>query len=223
MDLFKELTCSLSCGIVPTESEDNVTSSSYTCRITVRDQYSAQLEVGEANDTRVVLILDVLARIVRNINDVSSDDAEERFYSYERQGQNIVLVFRTLIPSDTNTPTAAVAIFRGLEYGFSQYTIFRVLTPSSGGLTDSQVHEDTTQPNFVARGLELSGLALRNGLKAGGKSTGSAIRTLGNKYTDYFGKTPRVSGTTSAEVRLSSTCTLCLILFVLEPSTFLVF
>ena len=191
MDLFKG-SCFLCCGIVPPENE--VSTAQYPCRLTVRDQHSAQLEIGEVNDTCVILILDVLARIVRNI---SNDDTEERFYSYDRQGQNIVLMFRTLIPPDTNTPTTALETFRGLEYGFSQYTIFRVLTPSSGGTTDdgriNQVHEDSTQPNFVARGLELSGLALRNGLKSGGKATGSAIRTLGNKYTDYFGKTSPVS------------------------------
>ena len=123
-----------------------------------------QLEIGGTHDTSIVLILDVLARIVRSVN--SNDDADERLYNYDRQGQNLVLIFRTLPPSNTTTTTTtpttnnAIETFRGLEYCFAQYTIFRVLTSSSsGGSTDDghQVHEDSTQPNFVARGLELSG------------------------------------------------------------------
>ena len=132
-----------------------------------------------------------------NNNDSNNDDSSNDnsstiqgdyvhvMYSYTRKGAAFHLnVFFSITRSDPNVLKDIEDSILELEFIFKQYTLWTFYDDNNNDTNNQKAHEDDRKPNNIARGFEKTGVLLREGLKAGGRSTGEAIRFLGKKYTE---------------------------------------
>ena len=190
-DLFTN--ANILCVTIGRESIDGETvEETLPFALRAKDARSAEIVIGGGD---AVLALDLLVRLVR-MDDVEVEARGGFAYWYQRASSaddpttacTVLLTIRPIVEGDATAAEdvkSRARLFQSLEWVFSQYTIFRVASLTHQESTKDL--EDSRKPNSVARGLEMSGLALRNGLKSGGKATGHLIRDLGKKYTAVMG------------------------------------
>jgi len=118
-------------------------------------------------------------------NSIVQGDYVHVTYSYRRNGKPFHLnVFFSITNSDPNVLKDIEDSILELEFIFKQYTLWTFCDNNNSDTNNRKAHEDDRKPNNLARGFEKTGVLLREGLKAGGRSTGEAIRFLGKKYTE---------------------------------------
>jgi len=93
-------------------------------------------------------------------------------YNYCRKGEPFALNVIFSIEKGNNDDQKGIRdTLTEVEFIFKQFTLWTFEDDTSDS-SQLKAHEDSRKPNQVARGLEKTGVYLREGLKAGGKSTG---------------------------------------------------
>ena len=141
-----------------------------TCRIRVHDHQSAVFELVHSTEP-FQLILDLQTSIEK----IQHDENDSFIYSYDRLGLQGEIDFSF---SDEIEADAIISSIQALEFVWCQYTLY-----SEHNIDQLHKSSDIQKPNMIARGLEGMGVGLRVALRSGGRSTGTAIRYLGKKYT----------------------------------------
>ena len=164
---------------------------------------SSDKPLGGGSD-RIVLVLDLMAKVVRIR--MEGEEKEELTtglppvvsYLYSRLNTRLRFDIVPLCDSKTKDDDS-----RALDFIFKQYTLysvskghtifdaFNMCDSDIGGVSAQELREieEKEKPNAVARSFETSGQVLRLALKASGAHTGTAIRFLGQQYTNtalYF-------------------------------------
>ena len=158
------------------------------CRVRIRYHESAVLQLLNENDP-FTLILDLQTSVVKQPS-VSDETLSYSFGRLDIQGEfhfEFVTDETKKEKKDAKNEKKKeeekkkierIRIIQALEFVFSQYTLY-----SEFNILQRNLAPDAQHPNMVARGLEGVGIGFRLALRSGGRSTGSAIRYLGKKYT----------------------------------------
>ena len=162
------------------------------------DMGSFPVEILGLECTRESIILDLAAMIIKVKEDEFQGVVSLITYHYKRLDEYLIFELLPLGPD-------GVEELKALEYVFSQFVYFETSidlvnnssatsaasSSASAADEDNQDGEDNNsspRPNLLALGFQGTGQALRVGLRVGGQATGSAIRFLGQKYTELHEK-----------------------------------
>lgn len=140
------------------------------------DTNSAVIKLIGIEDSNVASIdLDLMGSVSK-MGTTTNSDYFHVVYNYTRKSLTFALNVIFPILKEENNIDETLGEF---EFIFKQFTLWTLIESDF-----NQAQEDNRKPNSVARGLENGGVWVRQGIKAGGRSTGDAIRYLGKKYTD---------------------------------------
>ena len=137
-------------------------------RFSVQGHHAAILELIPSSDL-CNLPLDLRVRVVRQ-QVVENVDTICHTYFYDGINCQTVLSFVSTLQGEERDRS-----INALEFILGQYTIF--------SFEEVALSRNEQSPNIVAKGFEGLGVGFRVALRSGGRTTGSAIRYLGEKYT----------------------------------------
>lgn len=164
--------------LVINDSSGRVVRMDKQLRVTARDKSSANLTFYNYEGTDdATFVLDLVATICKVREDLDEKGSLiSLFYRYIRL--DVSVEFEVL-------PVSKYGIqnMQALDFVLGQFAtkIDAYESPDKSALVTSAAYD--RQPNVVARGLEGSGVVVRNVLRSGGKATGDLIRFLGKTYT----------------------------------------
>ena len=175
-------------GVLITKTDNRV---EHKFIVKLRDNSTGLIELSDPmiiDDSICHITLDLLAKVIR-ITDNTNFNIVSYYYErlHERRRIDILPLAESISKEDD---------VRALDFIFKQYCLFSHATSDilddrflSGEISydfgTRELDDEKDQPNSVAKAFESGGLAVRRFLKSGGNSTGSAIRYVGGKYTDF--------------------------------------